>query len=146
MREKVIKNARLAVQVMEEVHAEAQTSLSLVRQSVMQCELAFSLLGCGNSFEVVSETLTIPQRSISEAAILIEGVTKAVVNTGLLEGHIIKHVIYLITLCDLHFRKGDFKQALSVATRCLCIAKKKEDIMGIARSEKRIDILERHYL
>ena len=138
IRSKSIEHVRKAVQIMKEAHASTQTQHSLVRQSTMQCELAFALLGCGNKFGVCGEDTMITDSDISEAEDIMQRVTSDVVKPGFIEEHIIKHVIYLVTLCDLKFRKGCFEEALSVATKCLSKAQQKKDILGIARSEKEL--------
>lgn len=136
-----IKEARIAVHIMIQVHNNASTALSLVRKSFIEAELAFALLRCGNDFNVDQQETLLPKADIQEAETLLKHVTKAVVRNGLLAEHAVKYCIYLTNLCDLYFRKGDTKKALSVAEDCLAFARKKDNKRGISLSTIRIEFL-----
>lgn len=139
--ELAIKEARMAVHIMTQVHNNASTALSLVRKSFVEAELAFALLRCGNDFNVGQPETLLPKADIEEAETLLKNVTKAVVRNGLLAEHAVKYCIYLVSLCDLYFRKGDTKKALSVAEDCLAFAKEKDNKRGILLSTIRIEFL-----
>lgn len=140
-----IEKARKAVQIMEEVHSEAQTPLSLVRQSFIQCELAFALLRCGNEFGVRLEKAVPSVTDINEAEALLANVTESVVKNGLLKQHAVKYDIYLVALCDLYFRKGEFHKAFETAETCLAFAKYKREKWGERRAKVRVVVLENHF-
>lgn len=143
-RVKAVENIRLSLQVMKNVDEVSQTPASLIRKLLVQCELAFTLLGCGNSFGVAKEVHSLPTSwEIQEADCLLEHVRKfaVLVKDELFKEHSIQFNIYLISLCDLFFRQKNYKVALSVAEKCFSEASKKRDIWGTSRSKRRIEIL-----
>lgn len=141
-----IQYATTAVRIMEETHSVDNTPESLVRRSYIQCELAFAILGCGNNFDVANETFEVSSEDITEAGDLLELVKTAVVDTGLLMKHAMKHNLYLISVCDLYFRQGNYLDSLKTADQCLKAAERKEDAWAIKRAQKRFDFLSKFVL
>lgn len=139
---KAIEFARKAVHVMEEVHIKEQTTESLIRLSYIQCELASALLKCGNNFDVRNETHIVSPGDLEEADRLVMHVKTVVVNSRCIQKHITKYVIYLVTRCDLEFRKGCYNNALKVARVGLDVATKKDDKFGMKRTKRRIEVLD----
>lgn len=139
LRRCAIEKAMLAKDLFEDMHKKENTSSTRTRMILADCQAAFSILGCGETFNVVEGEIN--ETELKDAECIVDCVKQELIDVPL-----VQKTDFLIACCDLYFRKGQISKALKQAQICLRDSKRKQYPLGIRESINRINYFSKNRL